>query len=627
MTRGGADPAQRLGVPEAHAGQGAAAAADVRRRLRRAAHHGRSSACCSTSPRRAASPRSAWGCGGELRPRPPPPPRRHRRRRHVRPRRAAPRRGAAGVGLRPAADAPTDGRLRRLGIAVAIGHDAGHVAGADVLVVSSAVAAGQPRGRGRARAAGVPVIRRAEMLGEVSRFKWTIAVAGTHGKTTTTSLTGFVLTRAGLDPTVVVGGRVHFLGAHARLGRSEYLVCEADEYDRSFLTLHPVLAVLTTVEAEHLDTYGTVEAMEDAFVDVRQPHVPFYGADGRLPRRPGRAPAAAAPDAPRGHLRRLTPQAEVARPRDRAGRPSGSRCRVVGARRRSSGELHGAAARSSRAGQRAGRHRRGARGRRRVRRRSPRPSPPSPAWRGASSARASAAAWSLVDDYAHHPTEVAATLQAARQAFPDAPPRGRASSRTCTRAPQAFAAQFGEALLAADVALVLPIYPSREQPVEGVTSQLVVRRGACAAAIATSSPAPRSPRPWRPSTPRCGPATWSLTMGAGNVNELGEAWLAGRRGVSGIVRHRRRWRRALRLAAWRWSSARLTGDAGAGRPGAPGARRGARALRGAARSRRRCSSALGSADRSPRPSDLRERRADGAVGGRRGRRADLSTAS
>jgi UDP-N-acetylmuramate--alanine ligase len=158
----------------------------------------------------------------------------------------------------------TTERLERLGIPVAIGHDAAHLERAQVVVMSSAVAADNPEVEA-AHGRSLPVIRRAEMLGEISRLKWSIAIAGTHGKTTTTSLTGFALTQAGLDPTVVVGGRVHFLGAHARLGRSEYLVCEADEYDRSFLALSPVLAVLTTIEAEHLDTYGTVEAMEEAF--------------------------------------------------------------------------------------------------------------------------------------------------------------------------------------------------------------------------------------------------------------------------------------------------------------------------------------------------------------------------
>jgi UDP-N-acetylmuramate--alanine ligase len=167
-------------------------------------------------------------------------------------------------------------RLNRLGIRVAIGHAAEHLDDVQVVVISSAVASANADVE-EARQRGIPVIRRAEMLGEISRLKWSVAVAGTHGKTTTTSLTGFILTRAGLDPTVAVGGRVHFLGAHARLGHSEFMVCEADEFDRSFLALHPVLAVITNVEAEHLDTYGTLDALEDAFVFFAN-RAPFYGA-------------------------------------------------------------------------------------------------------------------------------------------------------------------------------------------------------------------------------------------------------------------------------------------------------------------------------------------------------------
>jgi UDP-N-acetylmuramate--alanine ligase len=119
----------------------------------------------------------------------------------------------------------TTARLEKLGIRVSVGHAPDHLEGEQVVVTSSAVPANNTEVEA-ARREGIPVIRRAEMLGEISRLKWGIAVAGTHGKTTTTSLTGFVLTRAGLDPTVVVGVRMHFLGAHARLGRSEYVVCE-----------------------------------------------------------------------------------------------------------------------------------------------------------------------------------------------------------------------------------------------------------------------------------------------------------------------------------------------------------------------------------------------------------------
>ncbi len=171
-------------------------------------------------------------------------------------------------------------RLRRLGAEVAIGHDARHVGGADVVVVSSAVRRGNPEVVD-AQARGIPVIPRAEMLAEVMRLKDGIAVAGTHGKTTTTSLIAHLLAAAGLDPTVVVGGRVIGSGAAAdrsgaRLGQGPFLVAEADESDGSFLHLSPVVAVITNVEPEHLDHYGTVDAMEDAFAAFAN-RLPFWG--------------------------------------------------------------------------------------------------------------------------------------------------------------------------------------------------------------------------------------------------------------------------------------------------------------------------------------------------------------
>jgi UDP-N-acetylmuramate--alanine ligase len=179
------------------------------------------------------------------------------------------------------AEGATVARLRALGVPVAIGHDAGHVGRADVVVVSTAVRAGNPEVAEAARR-GIPVIPRAEMLAEVMRLKDGIAIAGTHGKTTTTSLVAHVLGAAGLDPTIVVGGRVIGAGADgertgARLGGGPFLVAEADESDGSFLHLSPVLAVVTNVEAEHLDHHGSVEALEDAFAAFLS-RLPFWGA-------------------------------------------------------------------------------------------------------------------------------------------------------------------------------------------------------------------------------------------------------------------------------------------------------------------------------------------------------------
>lgn len=165
--------------------------------------------------------------------------------------------------------------LQRLGAQVYQGHAAAHVHGTDVVVVSSAV------GKDNievvtARELHVPVIPRAEMLAELMRMKYGIAVAGSHGKTTTTSLIATVMAYGGLDPTVVIGGRLNSLGSNAKLGQGDYLVAEADESDGSFLMLSPTIGVVTTVDAEHLDYYGDLEAIKHAFMQFIN-HVPFYG--------------------------------------------------------------------------------------------------------------------------------------------------------------------------------------------------------------------------------------------------------------------------------------------------------------------------------------------------------------
>ncbi len=410
-------------------------------------------------------------------------------------------------------------RLESLGVRVMLGHGPAHLDGVQVLVHSSAV----PPDNAEVHAAhrrGIPVIRRAEMLGEISRLKWSLAIAGTHGKTTTTSLTGFVLTRAGLDPTVVVGGRMHFLGAHARLGRSEYLVCEADEFDRSFLALFPVLAVLTTVEAEHLDTYGSLAAIEDAFVAFAN-RVPFYGAVVACLDDPGVRRLL-----PRLERRTVTygfsPQADV---QGRSVRLSerGGACRVV-VRGDDLGELSlplpgrhmlanalgataaalevgvpfaeivaavaafaGVARRFERKGERGG--------------------------------------VVLVDDYAHHPSEVAATLQAARQSFPDARLVLAFQPHLFSRT-RDFAREFGDALLGADVVLVLPIYPAREQSIPGVGAELVVE-AASRAGHRRVQPVASFDDALAVLADTLRPGDVLLTMGAGNVVQLGERWLAG----------------------------------------------------------------------------------------------------
>jgi UDP-N-acetylmuramate--alanine ligase len=166
-------------------------------------------------------------------------------------------------------------RLETLGIRIAVGHDAAQVGEADVVVASSAVRSSNPEVIEAARRQ-IPVIPRAEMLAELMRLRFAIAVAGSHGKTTTTSMIALVLERAGLDPTAVIGGRLSAFGSNARLGKGEHLVAEADESDRSFLKLFPTIAVITNIDYEHLENYGGFDDLLQAFVDFAN-KVPFYG--------------------------------------------------------------------------------------------------------------------------------------------------------------------------------------------------------------------------------------------------------------------------------------------------------------------------------------------------------------
>jgi UDP-N-acetylmuramate--alanine ligase len=359
-------------------------------------------------------------------------------------------------------------RLEQLGARIHQGHSPDHLEGIELVVISSAVAPDNPEVR-EARLRGITVIRRAEMLGELMRLKYGIAVAGTHGKTTTTSLVGTVLTEAGLDPTVIVGGRLRLSGTGARLGKSDYLVAEADEFDRSFLRLTPVIAVVTTIDRDHLDTYRDLAAIEDAFVEFAN-RVPFFGRLIVCLDDPNVRHVL-----PRVAERRLvtygfSPQADL-QAVDVEAATKGSRFAV-----RQRGDLLGAVELPI-----PGRHNvqnalaavavglalripfadvaRALAGFSGVHRRFEQLG----TWHGAA----------VVDDYAHHPTEVAATLEAARQTFP----RGRVFavfqphlfSRT-----RDLAKELGGSLLGADMAVVSDVYPSREQPIPGVTGAMVV---------------------------------------------------------------------------------------------------------------------------------------------------------
>jgi UDP-N-acetylmuramate--alanine ligase len=352
-------------------------------------------------------------------------------------------------------------RLQTLGIAVAIGHSAAHVARADVVVTSSAVRSDNPEVLA-AKARDIPVIPRAEMLGELMRVKDGIAVAGSHGKTTTTTMIASVLAQAGLDPTAIIGGKARAFGSNARLGQGDFLVAEADESDGSFRHLFPMVAVVTNIDREHLDHYGSTEALRAAFVDFAN-KVPFYGLVVLGVDDP--VAASLAPDLLKRHvsygLRDGDYRGEVL-----SAGPDGTRFRLV-ARGLARGEVHvrmpgvhyaenalavlcvadflgvsfsdTCAALESFAG---------------VDRRF--------------SVRGEARGVLVIDDYGHHPTELKATVAAARL-------YGRRvivafQPHRYTRTRDLFL-DFAPALDGADVVVLTDIYPAGEPPIAGITTQ------------------------------------------------------------------------------------------------------------------------------------------------------------
>lgn len=412
-------------------------------------------------------------------------------------------------------------RLRTLGIPVFLGHHAENVQGADVVVYSSAVHDSNPE-VATARSMGIPVIKRAEMLAEVMRVKRGIAIAGTHGKTTT-SMTGAILMEAGLDPTIIVGGRMREVGT-ARLGRGEYLVAEADEFDRSFLALSPMLALINNIDLEHLDTYRDLQDLQETFARFAR-SVPFFGA------------AILGLDDPHVQEIRplvsrrvvtygLTPQADLTA-RDVVLERTGSRFVAFADR-----EFTGAVSL-----QVAGLHNiKNALGALAVARELSIPF--------ATAARALAefkgvirrfekkgerAGVVVIDDYAHHPTEVAATLAAARQSYPDRRIVALFQPHLYSRTKD-MAHQFGAAFLNADVLLVTPVYGSREAPREGVTGALVAdaatARGHRAARFIADRKGILDALEWELKD-----GDLLITMGAGDVLHFGEDYLKKEGGV------------------------------------------------------------------------------------------------
>jgi UDP-N-acetylmuramate--alanine ligase len=427
---------------------------------------------------------------------------------------------------------PVTGRLAGLGARIAEGHGAAQVAGAQVVVASTAVRSDNPE-LVEARRLGIPVIPRAEMLAELMRLKYGVAVAGSHGKTTTTSMVALVLDRGGYDPTVVVGGRLGVLGSGARLGKGEFMVAEADESDRSFLKLSPTVAVVTNIDREHLDTYRDLADIQEAFLAFVN-KVPFYGSavlcldDGPvqdiLPRVERRVVSYG-----------LSPQAQVSARELQIG-PTGSsytavaagqalgtiRIAVAGAHN----VLNSLAAvavgldldvpfESVRAGLEsfAGVDRR-------------------------FQLRGQAGGVTVIDDYGHHPTEVRVTLEALRTRAGTHRTLVLFQPHRYTRTRHLWD-EFCRAFHQADLLLLTDIYPAGEEPIPGVTAlalaQAVAERGHRRAVYAGNlqEASQRLAEEARE-------GDFVLTLGAGSVWHAGEELLERRAGATGSRGHTER---------------------------------------------------------------------------------------
>ncbi len=412
------------------------------------------------------------------------------------------------------ADGDSIRRLRQHGCRIAIGHDAGNLGEAQVVVVSTAVRGSNPE-VAAAREIGIPVIPRAEMLAELMRMKFGIAVAGAHGKTTTTWLASLVLDRGGLDPTIVVGGRLRAFDSNARLGRGQFLVAEADESDGSFMRLNPTIAVVTNLDREHLDHYGSFENIRRAFVEFSN-KVPFYGAtilciDDPL----------ASDLLPDLHRRTITygfsGKAEVRAVDKRrvgartvfgvvhGGQDLGEISLVVPGDHNVRNALAAVAVGlelgvpfaeiSEALGEFSGIARR-------------------------LEIRSDADDVLVIDDYAHHPTELRATLAAAREGWPDRRIVALFQPHRYSRTRE-LAAEFGPALVACDRLVVTSIYPAGEDPIPGIDAGIITE----AAKEAGQSEASRV-ESWEDAVdlilPETRPGDVVLTLGAGDIWKAGD---------------------------------------------------------------------------------------------------------
>jgi UDP-N-acetylmuramate--alanine ligase len=406
-------------------------------------------------------------------------------------------------------------RLAQMGATIYEGHDAANVAGATVVVTSSAISAANPEVL-EARARKIPVIQRAEMLAELMRLKYGIAIAGMHGKTTTTSMVAAVLAAGGLDPTIVVGGRVDALGSNAKLGKSQYMVVEADESDRSFLKLSPILAVVTNLDREHMDCYRDMADVEQAFLTFIN-KLPFYGAvtacvdnpllAGILPRAHRRVftyGVAAEADYRLEYLDTVVGTFAHFQVMTAMGPLGPFELHVPG--RHNVLNATAAVAIAHQLGIEATQIAEGLSRFRGVDRRF--------------QLRGQARGITVVDDYGHHPTEIRATLAAAREC-------GYQKIHVVFQ-PHRYTRtldlmdQFAGAFRDADTVIVLPIYAASEEPIPGVTAEGLAERivgpqvqyaGDISAAIASVAAQTKK-------------GDLILTLGAGSVSQLGPQILA-----------------------------------------------------------------------------------------------------
>jgi UDP-N-acetylmuramate--alanine ligase len=408
-------------------------------------------------------------------------------------------------------------RLAEKGALIFEGHRAENITGAEVVVASSAIRRDNPE-IAAAHAQLVPVIQRAEMLAELMRLKYGIAIAGMHGKTTTTSMVAAVLAAGGLDPTVVVGGRVDSMGSNARLGKSQYLVAEADESDRSFLKLSPILAVVTNIDREHMDCYRDMDDVEQAFMDFID-RVPFYGM------------AVLCHDDER--LRNMLPR--LARRATTYGMHQDADFRVREGRSKQAGKHYSHFAVEYR-GKPLGDFHLHVPGAHNVLNATAavavgvgldiapeRIREALENFRGVDrrfQLRGRAGEVSVIDDYGHHPTEIRATLAAARQCgFRRVHVIFQPHRFTRTRD---LIEEFGGAFSDADTILVLDIYAASEPPIPGITgewlAQVIASAGGKHDAVSYAGFFEEAARR---AAELAQPGDMVLTLGAGSVSQLG----------------------------------------------------------------------------------------------------------